>query len=275
MLGAYRSGGCSILALLLAAACTVNVKPIEGDARGGQSGECSGFSRLDPDPSVSLSQGLVAYYPCEQAQGAVLPDESGNGRHATLASNGTGGAPGYRFAAGRVGSALYLQSADQAHVVLPAGLLAHACEATVATWIYLNSQSNWQRIWTFSVDLNAYLFLTTRNGDTGVVRYGITLTGRGPDQQFVDARGPLPTGVWTHVAVVSGVAGLILYINGTQVASSGSVTLSPKDVGSTPFDYVGRSNFPTDPYLDGNIDEFRVYDRALSPAEIQALSNGS
>jgi hypothetical protein len=26
---------------------------------------------------------------------------------------------------------------------------------------------------------------------------------------------------------------------------------------------------------DGDIDEFRIYDRALSPKEIQALANGS
>jgi uncharacterized protein len=38
--------------------------------------------------------------------------------------------------------------------------------------------------------------------------------------------------------------------------------------------YIGRSQFSDDPYLDANIDEFRVYNRALSPDEIQALANG-
>ena len=41
------------------------------------------------------------------------------------------------------------------------------------------------------------------------------------------------------------------------------------------WDRLGRSQYPGDPYLDGDIDEFRIYDRALSPDEVQALANGS
>jgi hypothetical protein len=36
-----------------------------------------------------------------------------------------------------------------------------------------------------------------------------------------------------------------------------------------------HSQFPTDPDLDGSIDDFRIYDRALSPSEIKPLAAGS
>jgi len=269
--------GWLVLALSLGGACTITVQPIRNQpADGGRptdsSGRCTGHVGVDADPGGSLSQGLLVYYPSEQASGTALPDQSGNNRNATLVSGGMGAGVGYRFAAGKVGEALYLDSASQGHVVLPSGLLQDACEATIATWIHLNSQSDWQRIWTFSVDRTVFMYLTTRNADNGVVRSGISLDGTGPGRQFLDGPSALPTGVWTHVALVFGPAGMVLYINGTEAASDPAVTLRPADLGLTPFDYIGRSNFPRDPYLDGDIDEFRIYDRALSAAEILALS---
>jgi hypothetical protein len=287
------------LALWLVEACSATVEPIalapDGGGvttRDGTAGDaatdaassdaasssdtaskCTGYLGIDADQGGTLAQGLVAYYPCEQASGTALPDQSGNNRNATLASSGT--AAGYRFADGKTGKALYLTSASAAHVVLPSGLLASACEATIATWVYLNSQSTWQRVWTFSNGGNVYMFLTANNDTTGAVRTGITLKGNGADQQSVDGPTQLPTGVWTHVAVVVGPAGLALYVDGVLVASSSAVTLRPADMARTLFDYIGRSNYAWDPYLDGGIDEFRIYNRALSPAEIQALYSGA
>jgi hypothetical protein len=277
MSGVRRCCCCSILAFWLGGACSITVQPIKLGSDGGDAAnrQCAGYVGVDANRGDSLSQGLVAYYPCEQASGTALPDLSGNNRNATLASTGTGSVVGYRFAAGKVGKALLLSTASDTHVVLPSGLLAGACEATIATWVFLNSQSDWQRIWTFSTNWSVYMFLTPSNSDTGVLRLGITLNGNNADQQFLDGPTALPTGVWKHVAVVLGPAGLVIYVDGAQFAASPSVTLRPADLGATPNNYIGRSNFPWDPYLDGGVDEFRVYNRALSPAEIQALYGGS
>jgi uncharacterized protein len=268
---------CPVLALWLGA-CTVTVAPIKSgpDAKGGTDAvpsdvgpKCTGVGVFDADPSVSLTSGLVAYYPCEQAVETALPDLSGNNRNAQLASSATGDA-GFRFAAGKVGKALYLSSASSAHVVLPSGMLTDACEATIATWVFLNSQKALQRAWTFSTGANAYMYLTTDHNLSSLMRAGITLKTNG-DPEFVEGPGALPTGVWTHVAVVLGSAGLVLYIDGVQVGVNSASTIRPVDMGKTLYDYIGRSNYSWDPYLDGNIDEFRVYNRALSPAEIRAL----
>jgi hypothetical protein len=39
-------------------------------------------------------------------------------------------------------------------------------------------------------------------------------------------------------------------------------------------DWFGRSEFPGDPYLDGQLDNVRIYSRALTAGEVQALYNG-
>jgi hypothetical protein len=36
--------------------------------------------------------------------------------------------------------------------------------------------------------------------------------------------------------------------------------------------YLGKSQFTVDPYFDGQLDEVRVYRRALSAAEVQTLA---
>jgi hypothetical protein len=272
-----RSRACwlSPFVICLLGACSVTVRPIfdhdAGDAAG--SSRCNGYVGVDASPGVS--QGLIAYYPCEQATGTTLPDQSGNDQNGTLVTKTAGSTPGYHFAAGKVGRALYLNSASEGYVVLPSGLLANACEATIATWVYLNNESSWQRLWAFSASSSAFTYLAASNDKTGPLRFRITTSGLGDDEQFVDGPSPLPTGTWTHVAVVLGPEGLIIYVNGEQAVASTHITLRPADLGKTVNNYIGRSNFGWDPYLDGNIDEFRIYDRALSHAEIQALASGS
>ncbi len=284
MCGARPTWFHPILALWLGGACAVTVEPIKAgpDANVGADTNIradvyvgtdanGGADVLVGGDANALAQGLVAWYPCEQAVETALPDVSGNNRNAFLASSATGDA-GFRFAAGKVGKALYLSGANSAHVVLPAGMLTDASEATVATWVYLNSQKGWQRVWTFSTGGNAYMYLTTSLNSTGLARGGITLKNNpGDEAESVQGSVTLPTGVWTHLALVLGPTGMVLYIDGTQVDARPASSIRPVDMGKTLYDYIGRSNFSWDPYLDGNIDEFRVYNRALSPNEIRAL----
>jgi hypothetical protein len=216
--------------------------------------------------------GLVAYYPCDQTAGPTLSDLSGNGRNATLVT-GTGGSGGYTFAKGKVNNALNLVKANQGYASIATSGLSGATEMTIATWVYLNTSTNWQRIWDFGTSsTSAYMFVATTNNQSNVVRFTVSLSGNTTGaEQTVDGKAPLPTGTWTHVAVVLGSAGAVLYVDGAQVGTNPAVTLRPNDLGNTPNNYIGKSQFPADPYLDGNIDEFRVYSRALSAAEIQAL----
>jgi hypothetical protein len=44
-----------------------------------------------------------------------------------------------------------------------------------------------------------------------------------------------------------------------------------EDVGTTTLNWLGRSLFAADPLFNGSIDDFRIYQRALSATEISAL----
>ncbi len=53
------------------------------------------------------------------------------------------------------------------------------------------------------------------------------------------------------------------------------MTLSPMSLGTTTQNWLGRSQFPVDPYLNAQIDNFRIYNRALSAAEVQTIYAGN
>ena len=45
----------------------------------------------------------------------------------------------------------------------------------------------------------------------------------------------------------------------------------PRNLGSTFNNWLGRSQFVADPYFNGALDDFRIYDRALGPAHVAEL----
>lgn len=234
---------------------------------------CTGHLGIDTGTDAGLSQGLVTYYSCDQATGTTLPDLSGNNNHGTLVT-GTGGTGGYSFATGKVGNALVFTAANAGYAALPAGILANACEATIAAWVNIKTQANYQRVWDFGWDSTVYMYMTTSDA-IGMPRFGISIAGNGSREFGIDGQAALPVDEWHHLAVVLGASDVVLYVDGQPAGTNASITLRPADLGSTPNNYIGRSQFFADPYLDGDIDEFRVYDRALSPQEIQALASGS
>jgi hypothetical protein len=112
------------------------------------------------------------------------------------------------------------------------------------------------------------MFLTPMSG-SNILRFAITTSGAGGEQQINTGR-PFATGIWTHVAVtLSGNVG-ILYVDGVEAARNNNMTIKPSDMESTLNNYIGQSQY-LDPYLKGLVDDFRIYSRALSAAEIILL----
>jgi hypothetical protein len=246
-----------------------------GAATGGVTTGSGGSAGPDAGTDGGLAAGLVAYYTCDQANSATLPDSSGHGNDGTLASGGGAidGGTAYGFGKGALGNALLLSAANKGYLSAPAGLLASNHEMTIAVWVYLNSNPSWQRIFDFGKDQNVDMVLVSNNSGTGLARFAISLTGPS-GAQLMDAPSALPLGTWTHVAVVLGTGGGFLYVGGQQVAANASMSLRPADLGSTPNNYFGRSQYASDPFLDGDLDDIRIYDRALTAAEILALASG-
>ena len=89
---------------------------------------------------------------------------------------------------------------------------------------------------------------------------------------MVDGNAALPSGGWHHVAVTLDGATGTLYIDGQKVGS-GNIGIRPSQLGVTTQNWIGRSQFASDPYLDGRVDDFRVYNFALNDQEIAAVMN--
>ena len=101
-----------------------------------------------------------------------------------------------------------------------------------------------------------------------MLRFAITQGGYTVEQKL---DGPVcPVGEWVHVALtLVGNTGT-LYVNGAA-AGSGAITLDPSALAPT-LNYLGKSQFAADPYFNGAIDDFRIYNRGLNAAEVKALS---
>jgi hypothetical protein len=174
-------------------------------------------------------------------------------------------------AAGRdgFGTAIPLNGdAPNQYVSMPTGVLHGLTDFTVSAWVNLASTSDWARIFDFGTGTAVNMFLTPRAAGAGL-RFSIT-TGAGAEQQ-INSTAPLPTG-WTHVAVTkSGTTGT-LWVNGQPVGTNPDLTLGPSDLagGDTQNNWIGRSQY-ADPLLDATVDDFNIYDRALSPTDLQAL----
>jgi hypothetical protein len=234
----------------------------------------SGPEVADGGGSTIPTIGLVAYYPCEQASGTSLPDLSGNKNDGTLVSSS--GSSGTSFSSGKIGNALSLRASRGGYVSVPVSVFQGATELTIATWIKPGSTTTWQRI--FDVGIDAKL---SQNTETGTVymtfalrdfdsNLGFSSTKDGYGNAQVIKAPAFATGVWTHVAVVLGGGAGTLYLDGVA-ASTGSSILAPAELGALDYAYLGKSQFTGDPLLDGQIDEFRVYQRALSAGEVKAL----
>jgi hypothetical protein len=60
-------------------------------------------------------------------------------------------------------------------------------------------------------------------------------------------------------------------VDGVVAGTNNSMLYAPFRLGNTDKNYIGRSQFAADPYLDGLIDDFRIYWGALTSEEIAAL----
>lgn len=96
---------------------------------------------------------------------------------------------------------------------------------------------------------------------------------RGYGSQTVASPAPLPTGQWVHVAITLSGATATLYINGVVAGTNTAMTRAPFRLGGTDRNWMGRSQFPSDPYLNGKVEDFRIYNGAMTAAQVVELAS--
>ncbi|APR80535.1 Arabinan endo-1,5-alpha-L-arabinosidase [Minicystis rosea] len=215
-----------------------------------------GTYRLD---NLRILTDLLLHYRFDDASAPAV-DSSGYGRHGTLAGAAE------LSASGRSGSALSLDGSS-AYVTLPDAITDGLEEITVAAWVNMAADRAWSRIFDFGGSAG-FLYFTPSIGN-GQLRFS-TYAGFGNEGTVL---GPsLPVGVWKHVAVTSRGNDYRVYVDGVEADNQLTVPVKPADIGANALgNWIGRSRF-ADPLLAGRLDDFRIYDRALSAREIRSLA---
>jgi hypothetical protein len=222
--------------------------------------------------------GLVLQYTFDEGGGTVARDSSGHGNNGTYVGSptfGTGVKNGDLQLAGGTSSTTSPQ-----YVTIPNGVLKGVSDITVSAWVKMTASSDVNQ-WLFGLgpDNNKYLFMSPIYGSGQVLRSGVT-TNTWSGEFAAQAATGLTAGTWQQVAVTldSAAQTETLYLNGNVVATKTGVTVKPSDLydATTSYTgYIGRSLYGPDPYFGGAIDDFRVYDRALSEAEVVKLSGNT
>ena len=191
-----------------------------------------------------------------------LSDATLNGNHVALYG------PLKMKEAAKIGQGITLVPKSSNFLQLPA-TVANSKELTVCMWILYHGGANrWQRLFDFGTDTDHYVFLTPSNGDNFKMRLAIK---NGGSEQKLETSSPSTT-KWTHVAVTFGTDQITLYVNGKAVATSTSIQDRPADFRPV-FNYIGRSQFAADPFLNSDIDDARIYNYSLTAEEIAAIAD--
>jgi hypothetical protein len=195
------------------------------------------------------------------------------------ASDSVGGADGTLMGNAMIsGGQLVLDGSDGTYLDLGAvgpdiGTLNNA---TFEAWVTWTDPVNsfWERIFDFGNNTTMNMFLTPHPNAHGP-RFSLTINGGGDEQQVENAS-PFPYNVETHVAITIDSVNQIgtMYLNGQVAAIIYNFTNYPAVMGTTTNNYLGKSQY-NDPYFVGSIDEFRIYQVALSASQIAtSFANG-
>lgn len=212
--------------------------------------------------------GLVGYWRFDETAGVTIRDSSYNGATGTLQGSQT-----VQWGQGRINNSFrFIPSiGSQYFVITQNSALSSANALTIAFWINIHSNdvgyaSQIINKWggadvTQTANYALYLFGTS-GGPTG--QMGLYANAGGVWQGITNLSPVMPLNTWTHMAITyDTVNGSRTYINGILTdtrAAAGVLTTNSYDLTS----YVG----------DSNLDDLRIYNRALTQKEVIDIYNG-
>ena len=219
-----------------------------------------------PPVAQALDTGLLARWTFDEGEGLVAADASGHGRNLTLSADGAWGE-------GHAGKALDLH-ATKADVESPRLALPNVF--TIALWLRIQPGG----------PARPQPLLGCRGGAGGMEEFwlnmpptfpgsGIVLDvpGRTMGSQAHTKAGVILAGRWHHlvVSVDSAQGRADFFVDGRDVTEAGGLRRDFKLGGPM---LIGRRVKGGPLPFDGQLDDLRIYGRALTAAEIAALAGG-
>jgi hypothetical protein len=203
--------------------------------------------------SASLATGLVAAYGFDEGAGSQLADASGNGHTGTI-SGGT-------WVPGRFGNAL---SFDGTSAFVDLGSLGTFYQSgfTLEAWVKKSGTKKDAAVvgtWTSEGGGGPMMWVDHIAGDYELTLGNVALSG------YLDSGTTPSVGQWQHIAATFDGTTARFYVDGTEVANR-TVTGS---VGTSNTWRIGAYGSSPDGFFDGAVDDVRIYNHALSAAEIQ------
>ncbi len=200
--------------------------------------------------------GLVAAYGFNENTGGTVVDASGNSNTGSLV-NATWNT------AGKYGNALSFNGTNALVTVPDANSLDLTTGMTLEAWVNPSVVSGkWRDV--IYKGVNDIYYLMATSPSQGRPATGGTYTSN------LLSTSNLPVNTWSHLAATYDGATLRLYVNGVQVASRAET--DPIATSTGPLT-IGGDNLYSSQYFAGRIDEVRIYNRALTAAEIQTDMN--
>ncbi len=212
----------------------------------------------DVDPPGTTHVGPVAAYNFDAGSGTTLADVTGRGHDGQIAG------ANWSVAGGKSGGALSFDGVDDWVTIPDAADLDLTTGLTLEAWVRPAAADGWRSVLlkeSAGPPAGLAYALYANGADTN--RPGAFANTGGSD---LSARGTakLPVNAWAHLAATYDGVTLRLYVNGIEVGSK-PVTQALRQT-DNPLRIGGNAVWGE--YFAGLIDDVRVYDRALSAAEV-------
>jgi len=209
---------------------------------------------------------LVADLKLNENTGTIATDNSGNVNTGTLTNSPT-------WTTGKIGSALNF---TDSYVNIPSSTSLNTITGaiTLSSWIKASANTANSTIierWLYGTGVNQRSFILYV-GSNGTISFGLSNDGTSANAKWLTTTATITRDVWTYVTATFDGTTMKIYLNGalsTSVAAGFSTIFVP--TGNV---HIGKwqttATTWTLPFI-GAIDEAKVYNKALSLSEIQAL----
>jgi hypothetical protein len=140
---------------------------------------------------------------------------------------------------------------------------------TISTWVKIEGDPGGSYHGSVSGLSGANWYPRLMVSDTG--RPQFSYQSSGGSHTISGQEGVIPTDEWVHLAVTKGPAGTRLYLNGDQFETNASMDHAITTGSASAFLGVGAESADTY-YLNGRLDEVRLYDDVLTEGQVARLA---